>query len=126
LGISVKLDGTLALDATKLASAEAAQPGAVAAVFAGENGLAARLEAQLARVLAADGDIALRDKGISTRRKDLESRQEALELRMVSIQTRYLKQFSALDTLLARMQTTASYLTQQLATSTQLAKDSGN
>ena len=45
----------------------------------------------------------------------LTSLKEALELRMAAVQARYLKQFTALDSMLTSMQQTSNYLTQQLA-----------
>lgn len=42
-------------------------------------------------------------------------RQEALAERLTQIETRYRKQFSALDSLIASMNKTSAYLTQQLA-----------
>ncbi len=44
---------------------------------------------------------------------------------MASFQARYQKQFTSLDTLLSQMQSTSTYLTQQLAQSTNIAKNAG-
>lgn len=125
VGISTGVDGTLSLDATKFRAALADDPSAVGRLFGGTDGVAGKLNTFLARQLGSEGEIALRDAGITARRKDLEKRSEALDARMASIQARYLKQFNSLDTLLSRMQSTATYLTQQLSSSTQLAKNSG-
>ena len=66
---------------------------------------------------------AWRAAAISTRRNTSLKREldqiaddkEALALRMEQIETRYRKQFTALDSLLSQLQTTSSYLAQQLA-----------
>ena len=42
------------------------------------------------------------------------AQREALERRMESLEARLLKQYTAMDTLVAQLQTTSSYLTQQL------------
>jgi flagellar hook-associated protein 2 len=46
---------------------------------------------------------------------DIGREKEALALRMEQIEARYRKQFTALDSLLSQLQTTSSYLSQQLA-----------
>jgi flagellar hook-associated protein 2 len=65
--------------------------------------------------LADDGEVAARDATMAARRKDIDKQKQALEARMVVFQARYLKQFNALDSLLTQMQSTSSYLTQQLS-----------
>jgi flagellar hook-associated protein 2 len=45
---------------------------------------------------------------------DIGDRREALNQRLVALQARYTKQFNALDSLLAQLQSTSNFLTQQL------------
>ena len=73
------------------------------------------MDALIAPRLATTGDIALRNKALDTRSKSLTADLATLEARMTVLQRRYMKQFTALDSLLSQMQTTSSYLTQQLA-----------
>lgn len=115
VGLTTNKDGTLVVDESKLRAALAADFDAVGTVFASENGVAARLDRLLAPRLAGTGDIAQRNKMLDERGKQLTRDQTALDARMTAIQARYMKQFTALDTLLSSMQTTSSYLTQQLA-----------
>jgi flagellar hook-associated protein 2 len=53
--------------------------------------------------------------GINASIKDIEQKREQLNVRLESIEKRYRAQFNALDTLMARMQQTSTYLQQQLA-----------
>jgi flagellar hook-associated protein 2 len=67
-----------------------------------------------------------RNKTIEARRKDLVGQQNALNVRMASFERRYQQQFSSLDTMLSQLQSTSTYLTQQLAQSTNIAKNAGS
>jgi len=125
LGITAGVDGTLSLDSTKFQAALTASPGAVSAVFGGVNGVATQLYTAVDAHIATGGDISTRDGTLSTQRKDLTAQKTALDDRMTVVQARYLKQFNALDSLLTQMNSTANYLTQQLATSTTIAKGAG-
>ncbi len=105
LGITTNADGTLKLDAAKLGSALAADPSAASKVFAGAGGIAQKMNAFLATKLSATGDIASRNTTITSRREDLDKQKAALDARMEVIQSRYLKQFTALDSMLTQLQT---------------------
>jgi flagellar hook-associated protein 2 len=115
LGITTTASGTLRLDASKLTAALAEDSGSVARIFTSEAGVAVRLSQYMDDRLASNGEMATRDAGIASRRKALEKQADALDARMVVVEARYMKQFSALDSMLAQMQSTSSYLTQQLA-----------
>ncbi len=114
LGIEVTVTGTLQLDANKFKAALAADPDAVNRVFSSESGLAVRMSQYLDERLSASGEFATRNDRISSERRRLDQQREALEARMVVVQQRYLKQFTAMDALLAQMQNTSGYLSQQL------------
>jgi flagellar hook-associated protein 2 len=114
LGIEMTETGTLKLDAAKFQKALAADPDAVSRVFSSGSGVAVRISEYLGERLSATGEIAARNERISSQQRRLEQEREALDARMQVIQERYLKQFTAMDALLAQLQTTSSYLTQQL------------
>ena len=115
MGITRDANGALKLDTTKFDAAVAIEPGAVARLFASESGVAERMSEYIDGRLADDGEVAARDATMAARRKDIDKQKQALEARMVVFQARYLKQFNALDSLLTQMQSTSSYLTQQLS-----------
>ncbi|MDQ2641807.1 MAG: flagellar filament capping protein FliD [Pseudomonadota bacterium] len=114
LGISVTSTGSLQLDAARFNEALAADPQAVNRVFASESGVGVRVAAYLDERLSSTGEFATRNARIDGQRRRLEQEREALDARMLVVQQRYLKQFTAMDGLLAQMQSTSSYLSQQL------------
>jgi flagellar hook-associated protein 2 len=87
----------------------------VAHLFGSENGVAARLYAQVDARLTSGSDLDSRNTTLKRQMDDIGREKEALALRMEQIEARYRKQFTALDSLLSQLQTTSSYLSQQLA-----------
>jgi flagellar hook-associated protein 2 len=115
LGIALTTNGTLELDSTKYNAAITADPDAVGRVVASANGVAVKLDAFLTQKLSSTGEFAARNTGVTSRRKDLDKQRDALDARMEVIQARYMKQFTALDSMLSQLQSTSSYLSQQLS-----------
>ncbi len=107
-------DGSLVLDATAFDAAMRDNAGAVTAAFAGPEGAAARLGAVVAGYVGSDGAFTTRNAGLNAQIKDVAQRREALDTRMENVARRYQSQFVALDTLMAQMTTTSSYLAQQI------------
>lgn len=114
LGITLDVSGTLTLNSARYEAAVAADRGAVGRLFSSEQGIAQRLDRFLDERLSSTGELASRTSGINDRIKDVGKQREALDARMQLIEQRYMRQFSALDTMLSQLQTTSSYLTQQL------------
>jgi flagellar hook-associated protein 2 len=125
IGVTFGADGTLALNATKFDAAMKADSTAVSQLFGSTKGVAKQLNDFLDTQLSSTGTMDSRNKSIEARRKDLTGQKAALEVRMAAFQARYQKQFTALDSLLTQMQSTSTYLTQQLAQSTEIAKKAG-
>jgi flagellar hook-associated protein 2 len=115
LGITRDATGALKLDSAKFDAAIAKEPGAASRLFTSDTGVASRMDGYIKARLAENGEIAARDATIASRRKDIDKQKQVLDARMVAFQARYQKQFSALDSLLTQMQSTSSYLTQQLS-----------
>ena len=115
LGITTTATGTLSLDQARFDAALVDDPTAATHVFAAEPGVATRLDAFLTAKLSTTGELASRDAGVTARRKDIASQKAALDMRMEVIQARYMRQFNALDSMLTKLQSTSSYLSQQLA-----------
>lgn len=115
IGITTTATGTLVLDSAKLTKALDSDPDAVAHLFGSEDGVAARLYAQVDARLASNSDLDSRNTTLKRQMDDISRDKEALALRMEQIEARYRKQFTALDSLLSQLQTTSSYLAQQLA-----------
>jgi flagellar hook-associated protein 2 len=115
LGITRGLDGKLSLDSTKFNTALNSGPDVVYNVFGSTNGIAARLSTYLDAQLATGASFDFRTTNIEKSLANITKQKEALDLRMAAISARYLKQFTALDSMLTSMQQTSTYLTQQLA-----------
>lgn len=79
------------------------------------RGIAWQLNQTITTMLGENGTLASKTDGIDRSIDDIESRRTVLERRLEDIEARYRKQFSALDSLIASMQQTSDYLTQQLA-----------
>jgi flagellar hook-associated protein 2 len=113
IGISLQVDGTLKLDNDKLSAALADGGKQVSDLFGGDNGFSAQLGTQLTNWVGDHGVLAGRTDSISQQLKDLGEQQSALDARMDSLTARYQAQFTALDTLMSKLNSTSSYLTQQ-------------
>lgn len=79
------------------------------------RGYAAQLDALISDFVATKGAIAARTEGISASIKNIDTRRQEMQRRLVDVETRVRAQFTALDTLVAKMNTTSQFLTQQLA-----------
>lgn len=112
LGISIQKDGLLAVDSSKLESVINSSFSDVEKTL-GAFGKA--FSDTLEQAVGATGLIANRVEGINRSVRLLKADQERLEFRLDAIEKRYRAQFTALDTLVSSLQTTGSYLTQQLA-----------
>ncbi len=116
VGLSIQKDGNMSVKTTKLESALNADFSAVADLFANaQNGYATRFESLTGTWLETGGLIDSRTDGLDSRIEDLQDRQIAMDRRMEQIEARYLRQFSALDSLVAQLQGTSNFLTSQLA-----------
>ncbi len=125
LGITTNKDGTLSLDTTKLSKALSTDFGAVSTVFAASDGVAARLSTFVDAQLSSTASIATRNKTLTVQQKQITNDQADLQRRAQQLTARYQAQFTAMDSLLAGMQQTSSYLTQQLAGLASLTNNSG-
>ncbi len=116
LGIRTDATGQLTLDEARLSAALAADFDGVAALFGGENGVAARAFERLEAALASEGSLKNRTDALNRQAREISLEREAVDRRMESVEARYQAQFSALDTLLAQLQSTSQFLEQQLST----------
>jgi flagellar hook-associated protein 2 len=113
IGISLQVDGTLKLDNDKLTKSMADGGKAVSDLFGGDNGFSKQLGDQLTSWVGDHGVLVGRTDSISKQLKDLSVRQTALNASMDSLTARYKAQFTALDTLMSKLNSTSTYLTQQ-------------
>jgi flagellar hook-associated protein 2 len=119
IGIRTGADGKLRVDSGRLNAALDADFSSAARLFGAEDGVGARLARVVDSALASEGALATRTAGLQASKKSLAADQVALDARMELVEARYKKQFIAMDQLLTSLQSTASFLTQQLARSAQ-------
>jgi len=79
------------------------------------KGLAERLSDWINTLSDEGGALSSRTDGLNSRKLRLDDQEDRLNLRLEQVEKRYRAQFSALDAMLASMQQTSSYLSQQLA-----------
>lgn len=79
------------------------------------RGVAAQLNDLLTQLLDTDAALESSIEGLNGQVEQLGEDRSALELRLAAVETRLRSQFAALDALLSQLQTTSSFLTQQLA-----------
>ncbi len=116
VGVSIQKDGSMSLDSTALTTALNADFSGVANMFANNNqGYAYRLGAAATQMLASDGLITSTTDGLNANLTSVKDSEAAMQTRLDLIQKSYTSQFTALNDMLSSMQTTSSYLTQQLA-----------
>ncbi|OGT07420.1 MAG: flagellar hook protein FliD, partial [Gallionellales bacterium RBG_16_57_15] len=77
-------------------------------------GYASTLNSWATSSIASDGILTSRTDGIDRTIADIGKRRTELETRLIGVEKRYRAQFTALDVMLASMNTTSTYLTQQL------------
>ena len=80
------------------------------------QGMGPRLAALLGQLNGADGLVRARVDGLNASVKASQAQQENFNKRLEQIEARYRRQFAALDSMVASMNTTSQYLSQQLAT----------
>lgn len=114
IGVTTQQDGTLKLDEGKFKAALAASFDAVGKLFGSANGAAARMHAYLDAQLKSDAALTTRTDALNDQRRLNDRERERLEVRMKAVEARYRRQFSALDTVLAGLQQTSSFLAQRL------------
>jgi flagellar hook-associated protein 2 len=116
IGVSMQKDGTMAIDNKKLDAALKDNLRDVTQLFAGDGttgGFGRRLSDAVDRMNGETGPIGAVTAGIERSMKDVERRYEAMEVRVNATIERYRKQFTQLDLVVAQMNSTRNYLTQQ-------------
>lgn len=115
VGIEVQLDGTLVVNDDELSTILSDEFVKFGELFSASDGFAVRLHALSDGFLASGGIIETRTKGLESRIEGLADDRVSLNERLASLETRLLRQFNALDSLLAQLSSTSDFLAQQLA-----------
>ncbi len=115
VGIETQLDGTLTIDDDALSAVLADNFVKFGQLFSTTDGFGVRLFDLADGFLDSDGIIETRTKGLETQIDGLADERESLNERLASLETRLLRQFNALDSLLAQLSSTSNFLAQQLS-----------
>lgn len=121
LGLEFQKDGSIVFDSGKLITATNADFEAVASMVATFGSQAKTLTDGM---LSDEGTITAATDGLQASIDALDDQRERLRERLEKIEARYVAQFSALDSLIAQMNSTSTYLTQQLANLPSVSKKS--
>lgn len=116
VGISLEVDGTLSLDNDKLNDVVANDQEALSDFFAdsGDNpGLAGQVNTAVEQMLSSNGAVTGAISSSENRIESLESRYTSMEQSIAQTIDRYRTQFGQLDGMIAEMNQTSNYLTQQ-------------
>lgn len=112
LGVSIQQTGLMSLDTAALSTAINTSPTEVVKTL---NAYGKAFSDQVVAMQASDGFVTNRVSSLDATVKRYQESQSALEVKVSIVEQRYRRQFTALDKLISSMQTTSSYLTQQLA-----------
>ena len=114
VGIETQLDGKLQINSENLTAVLGDDFVKFGQLFANSDGFAVRLFDLADGFLATGGIIDARTDGLNSTIDDIADQREALSERLASLETRLLRQFNALDSLLGQLNSTSNFLNQQL------------
>ncbi len=114
IGVSFQKDGSLAIDSTKLTAALGSKLSGVENLFSGgTGGFGTRMASLIGGYTDTNGALTAATKGINTTLDSLSKQYTATSDRIDATVARYKAQFTQLDLLMSKMNSTSSYLTQQ-------------
>lgn len=111
LGVTIQQNGQLSIDDAAL---NQALERSVENVMQTVGKYGAAFNSAISNLMGENGALSNRVNGLNTSINQFKDNQAILETRVALIEQRYRKQFTALDTLISSMQTTSSYLSQQI------------
>ncbi|SDO27026.1 flagellar filament capping protein FliD [Vreelandella arcis] len=116
IGISLQTDGKLEIDADELDNAVSNNQDALSAFFVGdsdETGMAGQANTMVEQLLSTNGAVTGAKTGAENSIESLGERYTRMEQSIDQTISRYRTQFGQLDGIIAQMNQTSSYLTQQ-------------
>lgn len=120
LGVSIDKDGVMSFDGTTFDSAVAADPEAAATLFGKDGSYSAGLTKLLDSSLdSISGTLVLRSNGLTKQISGIEDQFDKLDERMTKLSALYTAQFTAMETMIVQLQSSASSLNSLLSTSSE-------
>jgi flagellar hook-associated protein 2 len=117
VGISFQKDGSLLLDSSKLDSAISTDFSDVTNLFSSSTGFATRLEDWATSTLGAGGLIDTRTQSLKEFVKNRNDEIDKLENQMSALEKKYIREYTNLNIMLSSMNSTSTFLSQQLGSS---------
>ena len=114
IGVELQVDGKLEVDSTKLTEALDKDFFQVGQLFSATDGFAVRAYDTAKNFLDAGGILEARTAGLNSTIDTIGEQRETLNDRLGSLETRLLRQYNALDTLLGELNNTSNFLNSQL------------
>ena len=114
LGITLGDGGSLVVDDTVLNGKLNKDLTDVKQFFSSSTGIAQSFTTALSGYVDNDGILDSRTDGLQNRLDGIDDKRDVLTRRMASLEARLNAQFTAMDVLVAQLQSTGSFLTQQL------------
>jgi flagellar hook-associated protein 2 len=116
VGVTLQQDGTLALDSSKLQSALANPNNDVASLFGSStaNGYAYQIDQMLNNFVGPTGAISVETNGLTGSIQDLQQQESAMNNYLSQLQAQYTAEFTAMDSTVQQLNSTQSFMTQQL------------
>ena len=114
LGVEIDGYGTMTLNQSKLDTALATDPTSVSAVFTSATGVAQTLNDRIDTYLQTGGIFDTRTQQLNATLRTITDDRARQQDRMEALQTRLLKQFNTMDSMVAKINSVGTYLSQQL------------
>lgn len=114
-GVKLNVDGTLAVDDEKLTKAIETNGDAVTEFFTGTDGFATRMDKKLTNILSTEGPLETATAGLTKANEALTEQADKMQESIQATVARYRTQFSSLDTLVSKNNSTISYLAEQFS-----------
>jgi flagellar hook-associated protein 2 len=112
IGITRDKTGALQLNTSKFTVAMTLSSDSVSNIFTSKHGLAASLNTVLSNSLNSGGILSSTVSKVNTQISKISTQQAALQVRLNLLTARYTAQFTAMDNLMGKMTSTATFLTQ--------------
>lgn len=120
LGLNSGTDGKLTLDSARLGQSLGSTATATQDRL---KTLATSLQGVVGNYVGTDGMLTQRTNSLNQRLRDVDKRTADLDVRMDQVRQRYTRQFTAMDSMVAQLNNTSSYLSQALASLTGSASE---
>ena len=110
MGVEMDKDGYLSLDSDVFDKVLENNPDQVSALFGGDNGLAATISSEIELYVQTGGSISDRQDDLNSTLSDISQKKTDFEAQMTTYETSLRAKYASLDTLLAKMNSSASAL----------------